>query len=297
MLFGNKLRRWVDDTLTTTEFARFFTQLKGRVPVLGAFKSVQELLNALQRGAATAQEKDRIVLSLIEEYQARPEMNLNALFLAIFRPVLARLYGSMVKKTTDGDGLWNDLTWALLSEVSDYPVERRPNKVPANVGFGVLKRLSRWSEREAWYVLFQSDPDEPDRTEFDYNGLLGGAFEHPNELLAGRADQDGTPDPDDTDRMERLLRVFLQRGVITIDAFYILVGTRVCGQSVKDYAKQNGLSYPATRKRRSRAEKAIRDCMEGLSPDSDVPFSDLIGLLSLGGTENLPGGVNDDEDE
>ena len=46
-----------------------------------------------------------------------------------------------------------------------------------------------------------------------------------------------------------------------------------------------------------KAEKAIRDCLAGLSPDSDVPFSDLIGLLSLGGTESLPGGVNDDEDE
>jgi hypothetical protein len=297
MLFGNRLRRWVDDTLTTTEFTAFFHQLRERVRELQTFESVQTLLSALQRNGATAAEKDNFLLALIREYQTRPDVNLNALFLAIFRPVLARLYGSMVKGTVDGDGLWNDLTWALLSEVSEYPIERRPDKVPANVGFGVLKRLSRWSEREAWYILFQSDPDEPDRTEFDYNGLLGGAFEHPNELFAGRGDPDTPPDPDDTDRMEQLLRAFLRRGVITVDAFYILVGTRVCGQSVKEYAAQKSLSYPATRKRRSRAEKAIRDCLAGLSPDSDVPFSDLIGLLSLGGTESLPGGVNDDEDE
>ena len=125
MLFGNRLRLWVDDTLETSEFSDYFQDLRGRLPELDPFVTVQDLLDVLKPKSGTFKERDELLVALIREHQEAPTSNLNALFLAIFRPVLVRLFRTLLKGTSDADGLWNDLTWALLSEVSDYPLASR----------------------------------------------------------------------------------------------------------------------------------------------------------------------------
>ena len=297
MLFGNKLRQWVDSTLTTNEFADYFESLQGRIDELAAFENAQALLDALKPERGTFQEKDGILAALIAEHQASPTSDLNVLFLAMFRPLLARLFGRLIRGTSDADGLWNDLTWALLSELSEYPLDRRPVRVAANVGGGVLKRLSRWKVREDWYVLFQSDSTEPSRTEYNYDALLGGSFEHPNEIFAGKGSDDEPPTEDAIARMENVLRAFLRNGTITEDAFYLLLATRVYGRSMKEFACENSRSHAAVRAQRSRAEKAIRKAVCDKSEGLDVTLSDLIGVLWMRGESAPSGGRNEDESE
>jgi len=54
------------------------------------------------------------------------------------------------------------------------------------------------------------------------------------------------------------LKEHMQAGRITEADFFLLVGTRVYGRSIAHYARAVGLNYQVAKKRRQRAEAAIR---------------------------------------
>ena len=53
------------------------------------------------------------------------------------------------------------------------------------------------------------------------------------------------------------LREHMEAGRISEADFLLLVGTRVYGKSVADYARETGLDYQVAKKRRQRAEAVI----------------------------------------
>ena len=53
------------------------------------------------------------------------------------------------------------------------------------------------------------------------------------------------------------LRAHMDAGRITEADFLLLVGTRVYGRSVANYARETGLGYQVAKKRRQRAEATI----------------------------------------
>jgi hypothetical protein len=81
------------------------------------------------------------------------------------------------------------------------------------------------------------------------------------EALAGTAEGIDTSDIDlrevHENEIERL-RQHMNAGRITEADFLLLVGTRVYGKSVADYAREAGMTYQVAKKRRQRAEAAIR---------------------------------------
>ena len=56
----------------------------------------------------------------------------------------------------------------------------------------------------------------------------------------------------------RRLREHVEAGRITEADYLLLVGTRVYGKPVADYAREKGLAYQAVKKRRQRVEAVIR---------------------------------------
>ena len=54
----------------------------------------------------------------------------------------------------------------------------------------------------------------------------------------------------------------MDAGRITEADYLLLVGTRVYGKQVVDYAREMGLAYQVAKKRRQRAEAAIRRFQE-----------------------------------
>ena len=56
----------------------------------------------------------------------------------------------------------------------------------------------------------------------------------------------------------RRLRAHLAAGRLSEPDFFLLVGTRVYAGSLADYAREAGLDYQVAKKRRQRAEAALR---------------------------------------
>jgi hypothetical protein len=79
----------------------------------------------------------------------------------------------------------------------------------------------------------------------------------------------------------RRLRKILKAGVISKPDFDLLLGTRIYGRSIAAYARENGLRYGKTRKRRQRAEARICRFLErsadSVSPSESWPPPFLYG--------------------
>jgi len=278
MFFQKRLSAHLRQALKSEDFAGYFQHLKSCQPSLHPFSDAQSMIASFEKGATSNKDQDRILLALIREFQTQPAEHLHNLLLKMFWKGLDHLYRARGKRVDDQEALWNDLVWAFLNVLSDYPVDRLTAKVAANIQMGALKKVTRWAQRENRYQLFSHDPKHPKRTEFEFAELLTCGFTHPNEIFAGR----GTPyepDEDDMARMVDLLKRFRDAGIIGDDALYLLVSTRIYGQSLKEFADRESLSYQAVKKRRQRAEQAIRDHVKKIAPD-DVPFSDSKGLYA-----------------
>jgi len=290
MFSGKSLSRHLAQVLESEEFLRFFHSLCRRIQVLGTLTTPAELRAALGKKGLPPEKQDLVLQAIIREYQAAPSGHMNSLLIEVFRPALSRLFHSLQAKRPEGTDLWADLTWTLLNLLWEYPVDRLPRKVAANVQLGVLKRITQAAVRDARYQLFPGEERRPWADEFDFDALLDDGALHPNEIFAGRSEP-APPDNEDLERMEALLRTFVNGGVINEGSFYLILATRVYGRSLQDYASENALSYEAVKKQRKRAERAIREAVSEKVQEGDVPFSDLDGFYGMGGT---PDGGHDE---
>jgi len=50
----------------------------------------------------------------------------------------------------------------------------------------------------------------------------------------------------------------MEAGKLKEEGFSILVSTRICGQSLADFARESGLTYNCAKKRRQRTEAKLR---------------------------------------
>lgn len=276
MFFYKKLSAHLRATMESDEFAAYFASLKSNHSMLASFTDLPALMTAFEKGLVSFEDQDAIVLGLVKEFQAKPSEHLHHLLLKMFWKGLDHLYRARRHRVGDDENLWNDIVWGFLSVLSEYPADRLTAKVAANIQMGTLKKVSRWAQREARYQLFSPDEKHPKRTEYEFTELLTSGFSHPNEIFAGR----GTPyetDDEDMVRMIALVRRFLNAGIIGDDAFYLLVSTRIYGQSLKDFAEKESIPYQVLKKRRQRAEQAIREHLKKICP-GDVPFENFKGL-------------------
>jgi hypothetical protein len=290
MFSGKSLSRHLAQVLESEEFLRFFRSLCLRDQALRRLTTPAELRAALKKKGLPPVEQDEILLALVRAYQTQPNGHLNCLLIEVFRPALSHLFHSLQEKRPEGTDLWADLTWTLLNLLWEYPVDRLPRKVAANVQLGILKRITQAAVRDGRYQLFPGEERRPWADEFDFDALLDNGALQPNEIFAGRSEP-APPDGEDLERMEALLRGFVDSGVINEGSFYLILATRVYGRSLHDYASESALSYEAVKKQRKRAERAIREAVSEKVQEGDVPFSDLDGFYGTGGT---PDGGHDE---
>jgi len=279
MFFRIKLKQYLEKAIHSRRMDLYFQDLRQSSQILASFTTAAQLAAALHGRQLSLDRQDEILLALVCEHQKAPCTPLHELLLHLLWPALESIFLSRLGGRTPADDLWDNIQWAFVCILDGYPADRRPSKVARNIQLDVLKKVTRWAGQDARYALFLPTAGNSDRNEHNYEALLDGRFEHFNEILAGKGKTDERePDAEDIERMIQVLRGFLDAGVISEDSFYILIATRVYGKSVKDHAAARSLPYQTIKKRRQRAEAAIRAELKERFGD-DVPFAELGGVF------------------
>jgi hypothetical protein len=236
-------RAQLEQQLQTDEYEHLLGTLQQHQPFLQQFTTWADVIGFMRRGTSTDPRKDDILRPIFEAHSQDQDPRWRAILLVIFWPGLESIHGQKRGWDADQHERWQNIVWAFLQVICRVDVIRRPNRLVQKVFNDTVNRL--YDEyRRTWTHLSQErvvDPAVIRKLAGSVNGvdLTGIELREAQEIAIQR------------------LRGHLEAGRISEADYFLLVGTRVYGQSVADYAREAGLDYQVAKKRRQRAEAAI----------------------------------------
>ena len=234
-------REW--SHLAGAGIARELPLWQRREPALACFTAPNALLRFLH--SAPAAETDEPLLALLRI--ARRVRLAGRLLLQVLLPALKTQSERIVSPAWRRDELWELLLFHAWETICCYPLARR-RRVAANLVLQVLHETTRELQRR-----FCSH---------DHEQLLPGHAVEP----AANADIE----------RESFVEAAVAMGAISEGDAELVLCTRVDGVHLRLLADMLGVSYGALRKRRQRAEAALRRTHAGVCDVPNPAVSDLV---------------------
>jgi len=219
--------------------------LHRREPFLRQFNTWADVLAFMRQGISQDPSKDEVLRPILAAHGEDGDHRWRTILLALFWPGLRSIYSK--KRFWDReepDELWQRVYWAFHQSVCRIDIARRRDHLVQRIYNATIHRLHDEYRREWLHADREVATDPMELTELatGVDGIDFAAIElrEAQEIEIQR------------------LREHLDAGRITEADFFLLIGTRVYGKSVADYAREAGLDYQVAKKRRQRAEAAIR---------------------------------------
>jgi hypothetical protein len=197
----------------------------------------------MQDGTPTDPSKDEVLKLIIAAHAADRDPRWREVLLALFWSDLEKLLCIKRRWDSDEGELWRNVTWIFIEVLSRIDLIKRP------------ERLAQKILNDTSHCLHDEYRDTWDRADREIAVEQEAIVE-----LAGGAEDDTFAALAFSEEREveiRRLRTHLEAGRITESDFVLLLGTRVYGKSVVEYACEAGLTFQAAKKRRQRAERVI----------------------------------------
>jgi len=212
-------------------------------PFLRRFTGWGEVLDFMREGTSRDPRKDDVLRPVCRAHRADGDARWRTILLVIFWPELASIHRWKRTWDPDPEELWQNVVWTFLRVVCRIDVDRRPARLAQKVVNDVIHDLYE-EYRRTWD---RTGPERPwDERDI---GPVASAPGIDFDAIALRETREAEI---------RRLRQHMAAGRISEADFLLLVGTRVYGRSVADYARGAGLDYQVAKKRRQRAEAALR---------------------------------------
>jgi hypothetical protein len=204
------------------------------------------------------QTKDALLRAFLEAYQAESGRHRPAhLLLGILQPGLSRLFYQHAGRWPglEGAELWGQIVVSFLEVASSYSLKRRPRRIAKNLLMDTLRRTLRWLHAQHG----RPTSLQPRRVTGDCAVEVAEAMPYAQALV--------------------------RDGIVNGEDAAILLATRIVGERLPVLARKRGRSYETLRKRRQRAQHAIRQHLrttiqqiaqrDGVDPDS-IPLSEAL---------------------
>jgi len=237
-------RQHLERELRGPSYEALLRQLQAAFPHFSPFDTWEDVLLFMHGGTSEDPRKNDVLRSIFHSYRRDQDPKWRAVLLAIFWPGLESVYRRKLAWDPDADELWQSVLWAFIQVTDLLDVSKRPGHLARRVCRGTTHRLHD-KYRILWNRTARETPTDPDKLE-----EIGGEAEDPQFAAVEARDL--------SQSIVRRFRRHLEAGHIREADFLLLVGTRAYGQSLAQHARQAGMSYQAAKKRRQRAEAAIR---------------------------------------
>jgi len=237
-------RERLERELETDDYHRLLRDLQGGSPFLRRFKNWADVIAFMRKGTSVDPLKDEVLRPIFAAHAEDSDPRWRTILLLIFWPGLESLHFQKRHWDADPDELRHNIVWTFLQTICRVDVSQRPSRLVQKVVNDTAHRLHD-EYRRIWDRANREVAVDP------------GEIEELSRAIDG-IDTSGMELREAQEIEIRRLREHRDASLITETDFLLLVGTNVYGKSVVDCAREMGLSYAAARKRRSRAEAAIR---------------------------------------
>ena len=231
--------------LETGEYQRLLHDLHRRNPFLRQFRTWTDVIAFMRKGTSQDPRKDEILRPIFQAHAKDGDSRWRTILMIIFLPALESIDSQKRYWDPDPNERWQTIVWVFLRMICRVDVNKRPHRLVQKVFNDTVHHLYDEYLR-AWDYANHEIPTDPLYLE----ALAGGVEDIGYSLVDLRKEQEAEV---------RRLRGHKESGRITEADFLLLIGTRVYGRPIADYARDTGLAYQLVKKRRQRAETAIRN--------------------------------------
>lgn len=202
----------------------------------------------MRKGTSKDPGKDEVLRPIFELHSKDRDPRWRAILLGFFWPGLESIHYKKRDWEPDPEDRWQNIVWVFLEVVCRIDVKRRPIRLASKIYNDTVHRLHDEYQRTSARAIHEA-PSEPDEI----------------ELLAGGSEDVAFAEIDfceERDAEINRLRKHVEADRISEADFLLLVGTKVYGKPISEYAREAGLDYQSVKKRRLRVEAIIRRVME-----------------------------------
>jgi len=248
---GDRDRAQLESELQHKEYLELLMDLQREEPFLRRFGTWGDVRAFMRGGTSQDASKDEVLRPILAAHAADQDHRWRTILFVLFWPGLRSIHAKKRRwAPEDTDELLQRIYWAFHQSVCRIDVARRHDHLVQRLYNATIHRLHDDYRRE-WLHGERETVTDPEEMA-DLAGVVEGIdFDW---LDLRRAHQQ------EIDR----LQAHLDAGRITEADFLLLVGTRLYGQSLPEYAQGAGLTAEAAKKRRQRAEAAIASHEKGM---------------------------------
>jgi len=230
--------------LQNKEYLGLLMDLQRRELFLQRFTTWSDVLTFMRGGTSRDSSKDEVLRPILAAHAADQDHRWRTILLALFWPGLGSIHSKKrLWDRDDPDELWQRIFWAFHQSVCRIDLARRRDRLVQRIYNATIHYLHDDYRRD-WIHAEREVATDP----VDMPALAG---------VAEGIDFEGIDLREACQKEIDRLRAHLDAGRITEADFLLLVGTRLYGQSLSEFARGAGLSAEAAKKRRQRAEAAI----------------------------------------
>jgi hypothetical protein len=235
-------RQRLEREILHEDYQGLLDQLRKRHVFLRGFETWGEVVAFMRRGTSRDPAKDVVLLPIFQNHAANQDPRWRTILLVIFWPALESIHRQKRHWDSDADELWANVVWTFLRTVCRLDPRQRFEHLVQKVFNDTVHHLHDEYCR-VWVHAQRQIATDPDEL-----ATMHGVSDQPDFAADLRTEQEA--------RIEHF-RTHRDAGRISGADFLLLVGTRVYGQSIADYARNAGLNYETAKKRHQRAMKAI----------------------------------------
>lgn len=234
----------LEQEIAGADYTALLLKLQETEPFLRQFDGWMAVVAFMRNGTSTDPRKDDVLRPILAAHTADRDARWRTILMVVFWPGIASIVNRKWRWDGDDDERWQNVLWAFLQAVCKTDPAKRRQRFSQKIVNDTLRTFYD-DYRRAWNREGREVVTDP------------GMFEE----LAG---VDDTPVFENLDRLwaqdaeiERL-RSHQDAGHISEIDFLLLVGTRVYGKTAAKSGSAIGMNPEQSRKRRQRAEAAIR---------------------------------------
>lgn len=237
-------RARLEQEIQTEEYQVLLADLQGQAQILQRFSTWADVIQFMRSGFSQDPRKDEILRPIFMSHADETDPRWRAILMTIFWPALKSIHAKKRHWDDDPDELWSNIVWTFLKVICRVNVKRRPDRLVQKVYCETVHHLYDEYKR-----IWKRSKREPAQGASEIEALAGAVDGIDFDAIDLRRAHE---------RKVMRLRAHLDAGRISEADFLLLVGTRLYGQSIAEYASGAGLKTETTKKRRQRAEAAIR---------------------------------------
>jgi len=240
----DKEREQLEQEIENKEYRPPLLWLQREHPFFRDFSTWGDVIAFMREGHSQDPLKDEVLRPILVAHAEDRDPRWRTILLVIFWPGLKSVCIKRRGWDPEFQELWANAVWSFLEAVCRLDPAKRPDRLVQKLVNDTTWRLGV-EYRRAWNQASVEIPTDPELIEclaggLDDPGFAELQFREEQELQIGR------------------MLDHLEAGRISETDFNLLVGTRIYGKLLRECAEEAGLSYQAAKKRRQRAEAAVR---------------------------------------